>query len=315
MTVTAGIDIKNFYQSTEWDLLAVPAKKTNKYYPCCKEPYPDITFNITLRRKTLFYTINLLVPCLSINLLTCLTFYLPSDSGEKISLCITILLSLSMFQLLLMELIPATSITVPMMGKYILFTMLAISLSVFISVVTLNVNLRSAATIEMPDWVKRLFFNILPRLLFMKRPENPFGEDEPGWADWQDQHNDLTHLGTCTWPQRHAAGVPDEETPYGDYPMASTFIGADSAWMERNLPSFCEACMERRMRSYPVQIQKVLEGIAFVEKHHREDDAQKTVRACTLPKHFHYKRYVHALYPNTFIINGTCMHFTQTLSL
>ena len=27
-----------------------------KFYTCCDEPYLDITFNITMRRKTLFYT-------------------------------------------------------------------------------------------------------------------------------------------------------------------------------------------------------------------------------------------------------------------
>ncbi len=30
-----------------------------KYYTCCDEPYLDITFNVTMRRKTLFYTVNL----------------------------------------------------------------------------------------------------------------------------------------------------------------------------------------------------------------------------------------------------------------
>jgi len=32
-----------FYPSVEWDLLGVPAKKNEKYYTCCSEPYPDIT--------------------------------------------------------------------------------------------------------------------------------------------------------------------------------------------------------------------------------------------------------------------------------
>ena len=44
----------------------------------------DITFNITMRRKTLFYTVNLIIPCMGISFLTVLTFYLPSDSGEKV---------------------------------------------------------------------------------------------------------------------------------------------------------------------------------------------------------------------------------------
>ena len=54
-----------------------------KIYTCCDEPYLDITFNITMRRKPLFYTVNLIIPCMGISFLTVLVFYLPSDSGEK----------------------------------------------------------------------------------------------------------------------------------------------------------------------------------------------------------------------------------------
>ena len=41
---------------------------------------------MTLRRKTLFYTVNLIIPCVGISFLTVLVFYLPSDSGEKVRL-------------------------------------------------------------------------------------------------------------------------------------------------------------------------------------------------------------------------------------
>ena len=110
----------------------------------------DITFNITMRRKTLFYTVNLIIPCMGISFLTVLTFYLPSDSGEKVvnmriyplqhfrhcfltltyalmpqvSLSISILLSLTVFFLLLAEIIPPTSLVVPLLGKFVLFTMI-----------------------------------------------------------------------------------------------------------------------------------------------------------------------------------------------
>lgn len=75
-------------------------------------------FYITLRRKTLFYTVNLIIPCVGISFLSILVFYLPSDSGEKVSLSISILLSLTVFFLLLVEIIPPTSITVPLLGEY-----------------------------------------------------------------------------------------------------------------------------------------------------------------------------------------------------
>ncbi|KYN13722.1 Acetylcholine receptor subunit alpha-like protein, partial [Trachymyrmex cornetzi] len=55
-----------------------------RYYTCCDEPYLDITFYITMRRKTLFYTVNLIIPCMGISFLTILVFYLPCDSGEKV---------------------------------------------------------------------------------------------------------------------------------------------------------------------------------------------------------------------------------------
>ncbi|KAL0125473.1 hypothetical protein PUN28_004524 [Cardiocondyla obscurior] len=82
--VAIGIDLTDFYLSVEWDILEVPASRNEEFYPCCKEPYSDITFNITMRRKTLFYTVNLIIPCVGITFLTVLVFYLPSDSGEKV---------------------------------------------------------------------------------------------------------------------------------------------------------------------------------------------------------------------------------------
>lgn len=39
-----------------------------------------------MRRRTLYYGLNLLVPCVLISTLALLVFLLPADSGEKISL-------------------------------------------------------------------------------------------------------------------------------------------------------------------------------------------------------------------------------------
>lgn len=43
-----------------------------------------------MRRKTLFYTVNLIIPCMGISFLTILVFYLPSDSGEKVRILVII---------------------------------------------------------------------------------------------------------------------------------------------------------------------------------------------------------------------------------
>lgn len=73
---------------------------------------------------------------MGISLLTLLVFYLPSDSGEKVSLSISILISLTVFFLLLVEIIPSTSTVMPLIGKYLLFTMVMVSLSIAFTVVS-----------------------------------------------------------------------------------------------------------------------------------------------------------------------------------
>ncbi|XP_012247593.1 acetylcholine receptor subunit alpha-like isoform X1 [Bombus impatiens] len=167
--VNIGVDLSEFYTSVEWDILEVPAVRNEKFYTCCDEPYLDITFNITMRRKTLFYTVNLIIPCMGISFLTVLVFYLPSDSGEKVSLSISILLSLTVFFLLLAEIIPPTSLVVPLLGKFVLFTMILDTFSICVTVVVLNVHFRSPQTHVMAPWVRRVFIHVLPRLLVMRR--------------------------------------------------------------------------------------------------------------------------------------------------
>lgn len=64
----------------------VPGQKNERRYECCQEPYPDVTFTVVMRRRTLYYGLNLLIPCVLISTLALLVFLLPADSGEKISL-------------------------------------------------------------------------------------------------------------------------------------------------------------------------------------------------------------------------------------
>ncbi|XP_030025686.2 acetylcholine receptor subunit alpha-like 2 [Manduca sexta] len=170
--VEVGIDLREYYPSVEWDILGVPAERHERYYPCCQEPYPDIFFNITLRRKTLFYTVNLIVPCVGISYLSVLVFYLPADSGEKIALSISILLSQTMFFLLISEIIPSTSLALPLLGKYLLFTMLLVGLSVVITIIILNVHYRKPSTHKMAPWVRTFFITKLPKLLLMRVPKD-----------------------------------------------------------------------------------------------------------------------------------------------
>lgn len=167
-----GIDLSQFYKNVEWDIIEVPAYYNEVYYDYRDELYPNITFKIVIRRKILFYLVNLILPVALMTFLTVSVFYLPSDSNEKVTLSISILTSLIVFFLLMLEIIPASSLAVPLFGKYLLFTLVLVSLSACVSVYVLNLHHRSPNIHSMSPRMRQLFLKTLPRLLFLNQP-NP----------------------------------------------------------------------------------------------------------------------------------------------
>ena len=80
------VDINDYIPSNEWKLVSSPARKNVKYYPCCKEPYPDLTFTMSLRRIAAFYNYILILPCVLLSSLTLVIFWLPPESPAKMIL-------------------------------------------------------------------------------------------------------------------------------------------------------------------------------------------------------------------------------------
>ncbi|XP_051559926.1 neuronal acetylcholine receptor subunit alpha-7-like [Myxocyprinus asiaticus] len=165
-----AVDISAYIPNGEWDLVGVPGKRNELYYECCKEPYPDVTFTVTMRRRTLYYGLNLLIPCVLISGLALLVFLLPADSGEKISLGITVLLSLTVFMLLVAEIMPATSDSVPLIAQYFASTMMIVGLSVVVTVLVLQFHHHDPQGGKMPRWVRVILLNWCAWFLRMKKP-------------------------------------------------------------------------------------------------------------------------------------------------
>uniref|UniRef100_W5MIJ9 Cholinergic receptor, nicotinic, alpha 11 n=1 Tax=Lepisosteus oculatus TaxID=7918 RepID=W5MIJ9_LEPOC len=150
--------------------VGVPGNRNEIFYDCCKEPYPDVTFVVTIRRRTLYYALNLLIPCVLLSSMTLLVFVLPADSGEKISLGITVLLSLTVFMLLVAEIMPATSDSIPLIGQYFASTMIIVGMSVVATVVVLQYHHHDPSGGRMPKWVELILFQWVAWFLRMKRP-------------------------------------------------------------------------------------------------------------------------------------------------
>lgn len=165
-----NVDLTNYVVSGEFDLVSVHQKRRVVKYTCYPEPYPDVTFFIHIRRKTLYYMYNVVFPCMMMSALTLLVFCLPPDSGEKIALGITVLLAFSVFVLAIAEKMPETSDSMPLIGIYLTVVMGMTSVSVVMTVMVLNFHHRGPFHKEIPYWIRWLVLDKLRRALCMKLP-------------------------------------------------------------------------------------------------------------------------------------------------
>jgi nicotinic acetylcholine receptor len=112
-----AIELSSYVPNGEWDLLDTSYQVNIVRYPCCPEPFPDITFYVRIRRRILYYLYSVVFPCVMLSILTLLVFCLPPESGEKIALGITVLLAFSVFMLAIAESMPETSEYIPLISK------------------------------------------------------------------------------------------------------------------------------------------------------------------------------------------------------
>ena len=109
--------LTTFYRPNgEWSLVDTAAVYR------VQDGYPTARFIIYMTRKPAHFIYTLIFPCLILSLLMSLVFLLPPESGEKISYQITILLSFTVFQLVLRTSMPQTSDFIPFIGMKSGFT-------------------------------------------------------------------------------------------------------------------------------------------------------------------------------------------------
>ena len=78
MSISNTSDLSNYIKSGEWELLNVVVKKNVVYYPFSPdEPFPDVTFYFYIRRRILYYLVNIILPCVWLSILSLVGFWLP----------------------------------------------------------------------------------------------------------------------------------------------------------------------------------------------------------------------------------------------
>ncbi|XP_061171694.1 acetylcholine receptor subunit alpha-like [Saccostrea echinata] len=122
-----GVDLYGYKESGVWEITHTEAKVSKD------SAESKVTFSIHLKRKPLYFVLNIIAPILFLGLLTILVFVLPVDSGEKMSYAMTVFLSFAVFLSIINTQLPVSSDSTSVLSFYLLLQM---SMGVLILVIT-----------------------------------------------------------------------------------------------------------------------------------------------------------------------------------
>ncbi|XP_047563132.1 acetylcholine receptor subunit epsilon isoform X1 [Lutra lutra] len=161
------IDTEAYTENGEWAIDFCPGLIRRPNAASAGGPgVVDVIYTLIIRRKPLFYVINIIVPCVLISGLVLLAYFLPAQAGgQKCTVSINVLLAQTVFLFLIAQKIPETSLSVPMLGRYLIFVMVVATVIVVNCVIVLNVSLRTPTTHTMSPRLRHVLLELLPRLL------------------------------------------------------------------------------------------------------------------------------------------------------
>uniref|UniRef100_A0A8C8RSL9 5-hydroxytryptamine receptor 3A n=1 Tax=Pelusios castaneus TaxID=367368 RepID=A0A8C8RSL9_9SAUR len=148
------VDKSVFMNQGEWELLYVLSQFRE--------------FSVVIRRRPLFYAVSLLLPSIFLMVMDIVGFYLPPDSGERVSFKITLLLGYSVFLIIVSDTLPATAIGTPLIGVYFVVCMALLVISLTETILIVRLVHKQDLQPHVPDWIKHLVLERATLLLCIR---------------------------------------------------------------------------------------------------------------------------------------------------
>ena len=83
----SSIDYGEYVQSAEWDITESGGWLQIRKYPCCgDDPYPELIYRVDMKRRTAFYIVVLILPCVLLSFLTLVMFWFPPSRPDRTGL-------------------------------------------------------------------------------------------------------------------------------------------------------------------------------------------------------------------------------------
>ena len=114
--------LNNYLVNSEFSLLGVTMRRELVDEKCCpgSGSHPMIVVQINIKRKSIYYNYIIIAPTMLLSILSLFSFCLPSHHGDRISIGLTVFLTLYVLQLLISANVPDTN-TTPIIGILLCF--------------------------------------------------------------------------------------------------------------------------------------------------------------------------------------------------
>ncbi|KAK3747579.1 hypothetical protein QZH41_015806, partial [Actinostola sp. cb2023] len=144
----------NFATNGDWTVKGIRVNRQEVQNSCCKTKFDAVHFEVILKRKPLYFILNLITPSAVLCFLTLLSFAIPTESGERIGFITTLLLAMTVYLLLIAEVLPETSNQLPITGLLFVLTIVESAVILLATVIVLRC---FHGTGEPYGWLQRMY--------------------------------------------------------------------------------------------------------------------------------------------------------------
>uniref|UniRef100_A0A7I4YEI0 ACR-5-like protein n=1 Tax=Haemonchus contortus TaxID=6289 RepID=A0A7I4YEI0_HAECO len=168
------VNLKNMARNDEWEVLGFEFERIEQIFKCCANPWVLLYAHLVIRRKPLYYVINLVIPTSIITIVAITGFFTPtstsSERDEKLYLGINTLLTMSIMMLMVCNQMPSTSSYVPLMSWYYLGIIIVIVLGTLLATIVLAIHGQKRHNRPLSRWARGLVLNRFVETFILRPP-------------------------------------------------------------------------------------------------------------------------------------------------
>lgn len=219
-----------------WTLRSIEVRK-GQYKRSRDQTFREVDLSFFIGRRPTHFVVFSIVPCMIIGMLVLVSFFIPAESGERIGLCATILLAVSVYLLVVTEQLPEQSETLPLIGVYYIVIMFEIGLALAATVLVLMAHHATSEPPRFLAWITVL--NSIGCRRKKKRKSVTLGSPTTSRVEAENTDatvvkNDNVELGE-TRGQTPAADLPKQQRPSTAYSVVQLIREEDEnqeTWKE-----------------------------------------------------------------------------------